>query len=375
MMKWSPYFLSALLLNPALHADEMLAAFSSPLSTPQQTSTTTYPYKPTQEWQLTESYLLWKPFQSDIDYGTRYDVPVNDFTPVTIQRETHIRTKKPAFNWSSGFRLSLAKDLPGHDNWDIDLVGTYVYGTGSGKCHPNLLENQFFSSYFTPVNMITMSNKMNWNVNYLTLDLFMGRAFSMTDWIVFHPYIGLRGASIKQHSLGKGSFLMTGGVSVVSLKERIHINNDFWGIGPRVGTDFTFNMSRHWNLLSNLSAAFFYGQTHVQEKMTQLFSSNNPNIGLSGTLAYKVRDKERVIRANVEAALGVGWEKWVHGNTVRIAPSLVFEGSMWFNLTHIPQHRIAQKEFPANERADVTSIRRHGQLAFLGFAFNFEVDF
>lgn len=312
-----------------------------------------YPFSQDQGWYTEESYLLLKPSMENIWYGNKIkQVDVN-------LSKNHIKILDPEFQWSSGVRLSIGRYLPRHDGWDTSLTTAYLYSDADNKnkVAPNQLVG-FNSSYSSglPFN----SGQFGWRLNYWTVDFSLGRSFQMTPHIVFHPYTGLRGSWQYQHTTSKVNATVPG--TFITSKEKI--GNDFWGVGPRFGTNFIYYFRNHFSLLANLAASLLVGGQHLKRDL-------NFDIITTQAVSRRIRSHDRlnVIRSNLEAMMGLGWETWVKNHTIRIAPSACLEGSLWFSMNQLYHIYNADSNF------DNIETRCHGNLGLMGVSFNLQVDF
>jgi hypothetical protein len=346
------------ILLSSLFCSSLLAwgtRFAPPIET--QDPTYAFPFNADQGWFVEESYLLMKPVLSDLIYGDMV------FAKSPSSTETHykVRVKEPSFEWNSGARVGIGRYLPNHDKWDISFYTTYFYGEANDHSNGDLTKSKALSAAYVPfVMFLSQKTKATWRMNYFVTDLMLGRQFSMTPRTIFHPYIGLRGAFIYTHfnSNNSGSVTVTTGISTVSGpgSVKIRMEEDFWGVGPRVGSYFDYKFTGNWSFLSNLAASFLYGHTHVKDKNKASF--------VSGGAPYlsKAFDHDDVFRTNIEGAVGLGWEKWFQNNSIRIAPTFLFEGSLWFDM---------------NDFFNTLTVfsQDRGNLGLMGFSFNLQVDF
>jgi hypothetical protein len=364
MKKWMTFLSPLFLLSSSLSAP--LSAWgggfserAASLGSKEGSISDHFPYNADQGWYIEQTYLLMRPVVGDLEYGDM--VTAKNLSSSEVHYK--IKVKKPDFEWNSGVRLGLGRYLPNHDKWDISLYTTYFYGSTEDKAHGNLDKLKGLSTSYAPFVVIASEKtKATWRMNYFVVDLMLGRQFCMTPRITFHPYIGLRGAFIytdfKSTNYGDINIPLSNrnatgvGISKVKMEE------DFWGVGPRIGTNFNYKFSGNWSFLSNLATSFLCGHYHVKEKNDSTLSVDAATIPLTN----KAFDHDDVFRVNLEGALGLGWEKWFKNNSVRIAPNILFEGALWFDMNDFfkPLAVFSQD---------------HGNLGLMGLSFNLQVDF
>lgn len=348
-----------------------------------EVSTPSYPLSQDQKWYTTESYLYWKPFQGDLDYGVKSEF-TQEFPDATTFSDYSIKPKKPIFQWSSGVRIAVGKYFPEHDGWDVSGIGTYYYSSSNQQVKANVEEDKFFNPLFFPDDLADLLdngtltfNRMSWKLNYLTFDLLVGRNYTIASYLDIRPFFGVRGGFIYQDLRNRGF-----GVAEISttqtdsLTYNNHLTNDFLGAGPRVGSDFTYRATKRFSVIGSFAASLLWGQSIVKERLHAKETTNLAPDEVE-SLMYHLKDKDQVVRTNLEGYVGFGWEGWINNHTVRIAPSIVFEGAIWLLMNQIPQlFNFGSVQLLApNATPDVQANRRAGHLGLIGGTVNLHIDF
>ncbi len=326
-----------------------------------------FPFSQSQEWFTEESYLLLKPYMENMSYGNKGTLKNPEESVFT----NNIKVQEPEFEWSSGVRVAIGRYLPNHDLWDIGCTTTFYYTDTQDKTKANVAADSGFNPSFIPSSPTPRdSGQFNWKLNYWTVDLMVGRLFDMTKEIVFHPYFGLRSSFQYQHAQSQFSQFQGFGVNdSKSTSAKSSIDNDFWGVGPRVGTAFIYYFENHFSLLANISTSLLVGGQHLK------LNAKEKRVAVDGSDVQEVlrttksSDSLGVIRSNVEASIGLGWERWMRNNTVRIAPSVNFEGALWFAMNQIYNF------YRLDSVSTNIEQRRQGNLGLMGVSFNLQVDF
>ncbi len=323
----------------------------------------TFPLNDQQGWYTTESYLLWKPHEDDIDWGVKF------FSGSTSNVSVNTQLKKPDFDWSSGVRIAIGRYLPNHDHWDLSVISTYFYSDTHNESSPNPSKGGSLLAMWSPTapTFNFSEGEGSWRLNFFTWDLACGRNLFLSSKIHAHPFFSLRSYLIYEDQSAKfsGTNATRNNVQTASLKFKGF--NDSWGIGPRVGSDFTFYLNKFWTIIGSLSGSVLLGSYKVSEKIeNQINATGN---------SFKISDHGYDIRSNLEGSIGMGWEKWVSRNRVRIAPSVVFEAAEWFDMNQWIVVRNHSSFAPVTNLQYYTTDRKHGDLSFLGFTFNLQVDF
>lgn len=327
-----------------------------------------FPLNDEQGWYTRESYLLWSPHEDDVDWAAKFTADM------TSEIEMKTKLKKPDFGWYSGVRLALGRYLPNHDHWDISLISTYYYANTKNHSSPNGEKGGSLISMWSPIapSFNSSSGQGTWRLNFFTWDLAFGRNLFVSSKITAHPFFSLRSYLIYDNQSARVEGALHSANFDQELTVRFKGYNDSWGIGPRVGSDFTFYLNKFWTIVGSLSGSVLLGSYHVGEEIRNKYV--DLITGTKERFNYNVSDHGYDIRSNLEGSIGMGWEKWVSRNRVRIAPSVVFEAAEWFDMNQWIVLRNHSSTSPTQLQY-YSSDRKHGDLTFLGFTFNLQVDF
>lgn len=340
---------------------------SSPSVASPQLDASHFPLNDQQQWFVTETYLILKPYQDDNDYASRLVTKGSLGTTISMK----MKLEKPDYDWYSGVRLGVGRYLPHHDKWDITFYTTYYYAQEQNSCSPRRNHNTLLTPLWSPTfDGGATKGHLAWRLNFFNWDFSIGREYALLRTIVAHPFIGLRAALIYKSYEAKYSDQFTDGNISRKLNDRFKASDNFWGIGPRAGVDLQFYFKEAWSFLGGLSGALFYGRYDVKET----FSTHLTNAGNLNSKRYKSSDERYCVRANLDAALGIGWETWFKQHSVRFAPSILFEGSCWFdtNQLFLPKSSTT----PTNSSIpNFSNYRKQGNLILMGLSFNFQTDF
>lgn len=312
-------------------------------------------------------YLFWKPALDDLNYG--YKGFINpDSDPATFE----LKVKKPNFDLSSGVRVALGGYTS--DVWDVGLRGTYLYSKATGKAHANIDEFEIVGPNFMTAVEGTGGTygSAHWQMNYGVLDFFIGRDCRLSEKFVVHPFIGARGAWIHQRMKGRyDSFFQAPGPNPL-LPISYTMSHDVSGGGPRVGIDFDYYFSRGWAFKGGLSGAFLYSTFHVKQK------TDGWNVGSGGSqiaLRWSVKDRDSLVRANLEGYFGLGWDRWFNQNRSRFYIALLCESSYWFGMNQFYDSLQLAVGGTSNPNTTFVNEKRSGDLSFFGGTLHVQFDF
>lgn len=335
---------------------------------------TSFPLNADQAWFVKPSLLVWRPYQDDIDTG---------FTISTSSKDRIVskdKTQNVDFKWGTGVRLNIGRYLPHHEQWDVTLASTYFYsdtkqtikGKGFGST-PSVENLVIISEGWNPELLGTsIKTDLNWRINYFTWDLAIGRLYNLTRKLVMHPFLALRTVLLYEKYTNKNlSAALNDSGAFAWQNTTFKAHNSMWGIGPHLGSDFMFNFGHGWSFMGGFSGSIVMGRYHIHENINGFLMADG--ITPSPSVSLKIYDADSMMRANLEGNIGLGWEKWVRNHSVRIAPSFMFEVTEWFLINNWAATRIPAAS--GDPDWGMNSSRRMGDLGFLGFTVNLQVDF
>jgi hypothetical protein len=311
-------------------------------------------------------YLFWKPYQDDLIFATK----THDTTSGSV-RSLKIRPKTPDFNLGSGVRVGFGAYTS--DVWDVTARGTYFYTDGHEEANASngaQVSPSFFPGF--EGGQGTESSGF-WRLNFGLIDLAVGRDYALTRKVSFHPFIGVRNAWINQKFKSTSQALVERNTPPNEQgKSKNSFTNDIWGIGPRVGFDLTYYVAKEWSLQGGLSGAFIYGKFSARQKANMdIIPSTTAGVS---QLKINAKDSNNLIRSNLDAYFGIGWDRWLRDGRNRVHVALLCETSYWY---HVNQYFDVDTGTIGTSPAVTTTntYKRNGDLAFFGGTLHFQFDF
>ncbi len=309
-------------------------------------------------------YLFWKPYQEDINFVLESTIAPGTDTILNIK----YHPKSPHFNLSSGVRVALGGYTS--DNWDVKLQGTYVPSHSSKHVDADAVGvfSDTLDPSFFPITAGEQGTEAtaHWKLHFGLLDLTLGRETGLTKKFYVHPFIGIRGAWI--HERMKGFF--RGNLPIDS---DYKYTNNVWGIGPRAGMHSSYYFAKNWSFQGGLSGSFILGNFTAKQRLIHGVVNEMADVVIKSTL----KDKQQMIRANLDASLGLGWDMWFNRNKNRVYIALLCETSYWFGINQLMDLNLSEVDFgpPARPQSSLVAEKRHGDLAFFGGTLHFQLDF
>jgi len=321
-----------------------------------------FPLNSDQQWFTKETYLIMKPYEDDNDYATRLKTKGSLSSSLSMS----MKLQKPEFNWASGVRLGVGRYLANHDKWDVSLFATYLYAQEESSSSPRRIDGTLLTPLWSPTfEGGATKGHVVWKLNFFNGDLSIGREYSFLKTVIAHPFIGLRAVLIYKNYKASCFDAST----VRALSNAFKASDHFWGIGPRFGTDFQFYFKNQWAFLGSLSGALFFGHYQIRESTWVDITTS----GAADRTKYRSFDNHYAVRANLDTSIGLGWETWFHEHRVRLAPSVLFEASCWFDTNRF--FLTSRSETLGSTLPSFTNLRREGNLILMGVSLNLQTDF
>jgi hypothetical protein len=190
----------------------------------------------------------------------------NTISQVGITEVGKVKSEPYEFGWnwgvqaSAGFRVS-------PDAWDLNFDFTYLNATRSknlatsatnSRIVSNLgLFNSFFSAEFT----FGQLNQKN-SFTYYDGDINLSREFFVSKRLSLMPYAGAKGVYIQQR------FKLNGQEVDTNYSISSSLNNNFWGVGPQIGSGLRFGFTKHFSLDFLVDGALLWGYVHNNQQLT-----------------------------------------------------------------------------------------------------------
>lgn len=282
-------------------------------------------------------FLWWKLYEGGTEYALK-----NEISPVS---NTHIKgpLKHLNFNWEPGYKASIGTYFD-WDMWDVHLDFT------SFSTHAQHSATSDLSGLFPLLGQQIMSfSKANahWHVRFYDLDLVLGKSYFVSKYLALHPYFGLTSAWVQQHRHARYQ-------NPILLKLRG--KNNFWGIGPRIGTEAQFYLGRHFSVFGNAVGALLWGKFDVNEKERNL--SANAEL-------YDLHDNTHRMAPIVGFELGLAFETNLNHDHNYLRVKVGYEGQYWWRQNQFPLFNATAESF-ARQSEDLSL---QGLTTELRFAF------
>ena len=297
--------------------------------------------------------LAFQAKQDGMDYGivnAPAGTSLTDGNVLGFSHDNNDWDYNPGMRFGAGFYLD-------HDAWNLDFTWTWanitnyrhedvgagnaiipLWGVGSGDAS---------ASYGTQANAV-------WKASYNTIDFSLGKAYHVSRFVVFNPHFGARVGWIDQHFSARYA---NNGATNDSYH---HGENDFWGIGARLGLDTDWAIGKDWSLFANLSSSIIAGKFDVTQSMT------DPAATVSGT-SIQVTHKSYQNTPNMEFAIGFAWSKFFDKGQCRVGLRAAYEFIEWFD-------QLNMRKFSSGSATFANDTVARGNFTMNGFSLRLQLD-
>lgn len=292
--------------------------------------------------------LIWKASEDGLGYATKSQSQ-------TSVRGGHIES--PDFQWDAGVRVGLGMKLP-YDHWDLLFQYAYV----PAKAHSSVRApngGAVFSHWEVPnnlpANFFAEHARLRWEAELNIADIMLSRNCFPGRGMSIRPFLGVRGLVIDQDI----HVDYEGGTAVpVGDTDELRYENDFWGVGLRMGFDSLWGLGGGWGIYGSGAASLLSGNFHIMEK------EKFKNAHLE---RLQLKSEPNSLVAVAELVLGIRWDRLFSQDRYNFGMRFGWEFNIFFD-----QNRLVHFIIPNNPGAITQSSE---DLSFQGLTIGFRLDF
>lgn len=335
------------------------------------------PHVPNGGFSVRADFLYWQADESGLEYGTKMTGGPLIGEPST----TSTKLLDLHFDWNPGFHVGIGYTFECFDFWSLNLDWTRIVNHAHGHAKSEGVSSQtdvINTIIPTWVNLLdelregASSASAHWHVDYDTLDLALERSFFLSRQFVLSPYVGFRSAWIDQHYRATYDmvFIDMEGEPPFTQPVYFKAKNDFWGFGPRLGSELIWHFNQNWNIFANFSGSILYGKFKVNMQ-----NLNDRGIGEGATppapLNFTASEHFWRGRLNFEEAIGIGWETFFHCDQFHVSCRASYELSQWLNQNELYYTFF----FRGTDSIINLPVKSKGNLSFQGVRAGLQFDF
>ncbi len=307
-------------------------------------------------------YLYWRADEEGVEYGS-----VTKIAPIPSDNSSHL--KSPKVQWNSGFRLGMGYTFVDQDYWNLAALWThfFTHQSDSKAFSGNGEAGSFFVPAWGTALLGTAADRawVKWNLNYNVYDLNLARNYFVLNTLCVQPFVGLRGATIQQRYHASYNAIPNPGTSA-RIPTSFKAHTDFWGVGAHLGTALKWQMNRSFSFLGNVGTSLLYGDFKIREKYQSILRTNGV------TTLFPFQEHLTTGAFNVDAMLGLQWEKFFNQNKYRLSFTAGYEWSEWFSQNRML--KLNQLVTSTNTIGNEVSLSK-GDLTLQGASFQIRWEF
>lgn len=318
--------------------------------------------------------LIWK---SQMD-GLSPVIEQFDSSPIPSfpqSRYTNAHFEELHSSWKPGVRVGAGYFFD-HDVWDVYACYTYYKGKATSSedtSTPDTNGKLLFANWSaisgfvgSQLPITTLSYDASWDVRLNLVDLELGRRFRAGKWLVVRPFVGARGAWIRQ-SVDFDYFQASGGNIILRQNLDVDMKNKFAGAGLRAGFNTEWNVGCGFGLYGNGAVSILYGQFSIEQSETLAalqFGSN-----CCGNDILNIEDKFKSAKAAIDLQLGVRWATYMCNSNNRFVLSAGWEQHIFLNQNQLKRfYSISNATSPTDFNQTATYyVHQHGDFGTEGF--------
>ncbi len=294
------------------------------------------------------------------------DVPPGNSTTASMDETIY----EPHFRWGWGFRVDAGFVFPHADDWEIDLIWTYLYDKAHQSVSAPLFQGlqanvpmtALYPSFNPPgLGGALISASGSWHFHFNTFDFEVARNYFVNKYISLRPIAGLRGAWIKQNYLVSYQVQPDSELPLL-LPQSMEAKTTYRGLGPRLGIDLFWHTAKHFGIYGNLSGSLVYGQFKVTQDYIESITE------AAESVFFEVKNKHDPWRVcpNIDSGVGVAWESFLDKKECyHLTMGVGYEIAYWFDFNQL--QRFNGANFDLQEE--------NGDLGMQGWNFHVRFDF
>ncbi|QDT47835.1 hypothetical protein Pan258_18730 [Symmachiella dynata] len=280
---------------------------------------------------FSSAVLFWKVTEGSAENWAQ------EITPLGIGTTFGTATLVDApFEWKAGIRIGAAYQPP---DSDFDLSVSYThFGTNATNQATGEVYSAFLGNFYvgnpdgTSFGPHYSNASIDWDFQFDSIDLELGREFAISDSLSLRPFVGLKSAMIDQsiHS-NWSSPINTSSQTYLFTAAEEELNQDFWGIGPSLGVNAVIPIVSETDyslrIFASPSAAIMYGRWTFKDQ----YRNNGPTSTTHPTPAVVDINSDPITGAATMARGVLGLEWVQYGSEITTSLRLGYEAQIWLN--------------------------------------------
>ncbi len=270
------------------------------------------------------------------------------------------------WGYNFGTRIGFGVNVD-HDAWNFDFDWLWVNVTNSNSFSTGTTGATILPIWLPldalPNTGTNTNNYQNtsghWQCIVNVVDATLGKPYYISRKVIFNPHFGLRFAQLDQ------DFGVSYGNSTVSANQvKFQTENDFIGVGARVGINTDWLLGCGFKLFSNVSASALAGWFDTTQKFTISNSVSTPDNSVNLT------NNPQAFVPNLELNLGLDWGTYLDKKQYYLDFRAGYEFQVWWDQLHMRQFVTSV----GNGNNSYQNVTAPGNLTLSGFTFKIQLD-
>lgn len=235
-----------------------------------------------------------------------------------------VKIKDPSTEYSPGFKAGVGYNFK-RDTWDTFFNWTRI-GSHKSKDFTSSIQglvNLLISTTVGPI-PLELSGEIDthWKTLFNSLDWELGKSFLVGRYLALRPFAGVKGGWL--HTGLKINQKDTPLSFVINEK----LTNRNWGVGPRLGLNSRWILSRcNLGVVANIAGSLLLEQ--IKNKL--YVAVNDPSLGIVEPFIVVGKAKHEILAPVVEFFLGLDWGICYNKERFYFNVAVGVEGQYWPN--------------------------------------------
>jgi len=305
--------------------------------------------------------LVWQAKEDELEFAAR------NSTFQTQGVNLNASNVFPDFDWEPGVKIGLGLFAPCRD-WDFYVNWTYYHANSKTSVSVQTSPDGFGliplwrHPVGTPVAQRFADAHAKWLMDFYTLDAELGYSMMISRCLDLRFHAGLKAALINQ---GYGVCYQNGqlinGIQV--LTGEVDLKNNSRGLGPRIGLQAKWRLSKDWFIQSSGAVASILAQFNLLRNELDKALDTATSEQIITDINYS--EIIWVWKPQAEAILGLGWQ--------HCFCSYSFHADLFYEIQYFWEQNLMRRF--TDELVEALNVALRGDLMLHGINIQFRFDF
>lgn len=275
------------------------------------------------------SFTYWQPVQDNMELGS-----TNTISPAQLEAGIYLLNGNwinMNFDFAPGFKVGLGMNF-NHDNWDA--YSEYTWFRGHSHLHSNGPSDgsiaAAFGHPFTVDSNLFNTGSEDWKLHMDFVDVELARSYYVGTKLSFRPFVGARGAWIRQrlHTRYINENIVIGSqVSANPGTLNTVQKSQSWGVGPRVGLYTNWMLGQGFRIFGNGLGDILYTQYTTLGYNESFIDAGTGAI----TIVHTTQKNTGTLRTHLDIEVGFAWGCYFDKNNWHVDLSAGYGFQVFFD--------------------------------------------